>query len=121
MAVGEQVVEELYNLLGLLGVEVQEVVEEVSCYKECIDTGIGLCEYDSFEGLYDVLGGGVLVSEVYVGGDYVSHRFLVGMCWFIPSAHVVEKVLSGRSRKEFFRPCLLGSLFKKERLCRIFS
>lgn len=67
--------EELHNLLGLLGVEVQEVVEEVSCYKECIDTGIGLCEYDSFEGLYDVLGGGVLVSEVYVGGDYVSHRF----------------------------------------------
>lgn len=67
--------EELNNLLGLLGVEVQEVVKEVSRYKECVDTGVGLCEYDSFKGLYDMLGGGVLVSEMDIGGDYISHRF----------------------------------------------
>ena len=67
--------EELYDLLGLLGVEVKKVVEEVTCYEECVYSGVGLGEDRAFEGLYDVFGGGVLVSEVDIGGYNVSHKF----------------------------------------------
>lgn len=83
-------VEELNDLLGLLSVEVQKVVKEVACYKECVYSGVSLSEDRVFERLYDVFGGGVFVSEMDIGGYDVSHRWWVVMCGHT-IGHVVEK------------------------------
>ena len=114
--------EELNDLLGLLGVEIQEVVKEVTCYEECVYSGVGLGKDRAFKGLYDVFGGGVLVSEMDIGGYDVSHEWMV-----VVGSHTIG-ICSGKELlgvtalvKEFFRPCLSCCLFEKERDYVIYS
>lgn len=66
------------------------MIKKVPCYKEGIYRGVSFSEDGFLERLDDVFSGGVFMTQMDVGGDYVSHNFSL---WFTPSVYVVEKVL----------------------------
>ena len=73
VAVVKESVKELNDALSFFGVEVKEVVKEVTCYIEDVNVFVGWCENGLDEGVDDVLCWGVEVPKVYIGGADVLH------------------------------------------------